>query len=191
MCGLFYFSAIKNRLSSWMEEDNGNILISFSAGDINVCVCVRERKRPSLSRPHQTEKHTHTMLSRKLVTSSLLLIVFLLDRLFVLWFNVLIIKTSRHSFNTQMYKLFYSVFFLVQLDSSVSVCVCAHIFYLDAFIGLPPRLCQYFDLKLWPWSVLMKSWSYTPSLQTCAGSFHDISNCLLCIFSAGFRETPL
>ncbi len=173
-----------------MEEDNGKYTYFFlSWGYECVCVCVRERKRPSLSRPHQTEKHTHTRLSRKLVTSSLLLIVFLLDRLFVLWFNVLIIKTSRHSFNTQMYKLFYSVFF--SPAGLFCVCVCVRISFIWMRLLGSTSSCQYFDLKLWPWSVLMKSWSYTPSLQTCAGSFHDISNFLLCIVSAGFRETPL
>ncbi len=172
-----------------------HILISFSAGGVCVCVCVCERERERGSdRPfHEPTRRKNTLVpgcqGNNFVTSSFILIGFLLDGLFVLWFNVSIIKTSRHSYNTQMYKPFYSGFCSPAGLFCVCVCVCVSFIWMH-LLGSTSS-CQYFDLELWPWSVLMKSWSYTPSLQTCAGSFHDISNCLLCIFSAGFWETPL
>lgn len=144
--------------------------------NVHMCVCV----------PYTTAPDGKTWAElipgcqgNKLVTISLLLIVFLIDGLYVLWFNVLL-KTSRHNYNR---KLFYSGFCcpVGLFHVFLHVCVSERESFIWMHLLGSTSSCQYFDLKLWPHSFW---WSHgvTPRLYTHAlALFHDISDCLLCI----------
>jgi len=183
MLWFVYFFVIKNRLFSSTEIRQCRIILTFfSARDINVCV---------FTTPPDGKTQAELIpgcQGNKLVTSSLLLIVFLLDGLYVLWFNVLLIKTSRHNYNRKAV-----LFWVLQSSwtlSCISVCVKENLLF-GCICWAPPRLA---NILTWNFGLIRFWWSHgvTPRLYTHAlALFHDISDCLLCIFSAGFWETPL